>query len=74
MIGRLKIRQKKRIPEFTSVRDERVILVNSCIRKIDRIRMRRSAKSCAANPREVGRHAVSRFRRAVSMKIAVEDR
>ena len=38
-----------------SVRDERVkILVNSCIRKMDRIRMRRSRKSCAARPREGG--------------------
>ena len=48
------------------------ILVNSCIRKMDRIRMRRSRKSCAAKPRERGRHAVSKFRRAVNMKIAVE--
>ena len=36
--------------------------------------MRRSRKSYAARPREGGRHAVSKFRRAVSMKIAVEDR
>ena len=50
------------------------ILVNSCIRKIDRIRMRRSKKSCAVKLREGWRHAVSKFRRAVSMKIAVEDR
>ena len=68
-------RQRKRVPEFTSVRDERVkILINSCIRKMDRIRMRRSRKSCAARPREGGRHTVSKFRREVSMKIPVEDR
>ena len=68
-------RQRKRFPEFTSVREERVkILVNSFIRKMDRIGMRRSRKSCAARLRESGRHAVSKFRRAVSMKIAVEDR
>ncbi len=36
--------------------------------------MRRSRKSCAARPREGGRHAVSKFRRAVFMKIAIEDR
>ena len=55
------------------MRDERVkILVNSCIRKMDRIRMRRSRKSCAAKPREGWRYAVGKFRRAVSMKIAVE--
>ena len=50
--------------------DERVkILINSYIRKMDRIGMR-SRKSCAASPRDGGRHAVSKFRRAVSMKIA----
>ena len=38
------------------------ILVNSYIRKIDRIGMRR--KSCAARPQEGERHAVSKFRRA----------
>ena len=66
-------RKRKRFPEFTSVRGERVKrLVNSCIRKIDRIGIRRSRKSCAAKPREGGRHDVSKFRRAVNMKIAVE--
>ena len=61
----------KRVSEFTSVRDERVkILVNSCIRKMDRIGVRRNA----ARPREEDRHAVSKFRKAISMKIAVEDR
>ena len=74
MVGRWKNRQRKRVPEFTSVRDERMkILVNSCIRKMDRIGMR-SRKSCAVNPREGGRHPVSKFRRAVSMAIAVEKR
>ncbi len=50
------------------------MLVNSCISKVDRIGMRGSRKSCAARPRERGRHAVSKFKRAVAMKIAVEDR
>ena len=50
------------------------ILVNSCIRKMDRIEIRRSRKSCAARPQERARHVVSKFRRAVSMNIAVEDR
>ena len=36
--------------------------------------MRRSRKSCAARPGEEGKHAVSKFRRAVSMKIAVGKR
>ena len=35
--------------------------------------MRERGQSCAARPREEGRHAVSKIRRAVSMKIAVED-
>ena len=48
-------------------------LVNSCIRKLDRIGMRVSGESCAARPREGGRHAVSKFRRAVTMKIAIKD-
>ena len=50
------------------------ILVNSCIRKMDRIGMRRSRKPCAARPQEGGKHVVSKFRKAVSMKIAVEKR
>ena len=50
------------------------ILVYSCIREVDRIGVRGRRKSCAARPREKGRrHAVSKIRRAVSMKIAVED-
>ena len=50
------------------------ILVNYFNRKMDRIGMRRSRKSCAARPREGGRNAVRKFRRAVSMKIAIEKR
>ena len=42
------------------------ILVKSCIRKMDRIG--------AARPREGWRHADSKFRRTVSMKIGVEKR
>ena len=35
--------------------------------------MRRSKKSCAMKPREGSRHAISKFSRTVSMKIAVEE-
>ena len=60
--------------ESSSIRDERVkILVNSCIRKMDRIRIRKSRKFCVARPWDRWRHAISKFRRAVSMKIAVEE-
>ena len=62
-MGRWKNRQRKRVPEFISVRDERVkILVNSCIRKMDRIGMRRNRKPCAARLREGWKHEVSKFR------------
>ena len=49
------------------------ILVYSCIREVDRIGVRERRQSCAARPREEGRHAVSKIRRAVSMKITIED-
>ena len=49
------------------------ILVNSCIREVDRIGVRGKGKSCAARPWEQGRHAVSKIRRAVIMKIAVKE-
>ena len=71
----MKKQKKEESSRVSSVSDERVkILVNSCIRQMDRIRMRRSRKSCATRPQEGGRHAVSKFRRAISMKLAVEDR
>ena len=35
--------------------------------------MRERGKSCGARPREEGRRAVSKIRRIVSMKIAVEN-
>ena len=41
---------------------------------MDRIGMRRSKKPCAAIAWDGWRHAVSKFRRTVSMKIAVEKR
>ena len=48
-----KNRQRKRVPEFISVRVEIIkILVKSCNRYMDRIRMRRCRKSCVARPRE----------------------
>ena len=46
---------RKSAPEFTSERDERMrILVNSCIRNLDRIGMIVSRKSCAARLRVRG--------------------
>ena len=40
---------------------------------MDRVGVRGRSKSCAASPREQGRHAVSEIRRAVNMKIAVKE-
>ena len=63
-----------RVPEFISGRDKRLkILVISSIRKMDKIGIR-SIKSCAARQREECRHAVSKFKIVVSVKLAVEKR
>ena len=74
VIGRWKYRGRERVPEFTRERDERLRrLVNSCITEVDRIGVRGRGKSCAARPLKQGRYAVSKIRRAVSMKIAVKE-
>ena len=49
------------------------MLVNSCKRDLNRMRVSISRKASVAGPQE-GRHAVSKFRRAVGMKVAVKDR
>ena len=66
---------RKVVPESASEREKGItMLVDSCIRDLDSIGVRKGRKSCAARPREEWRHAVSKFRRAVSMKITIEDR
>ncbi len=50
------------------------MLVNSSIRALDSKGMGLSAKAVAARPQDRGRHAVSKFRRAVKVKITIEDR
>ncbi len=50
------------------------MLVDSCIRDLDRIGVSVIRKSSTAGPQEEGRFAVSKFRRAVCMKKAVKDR
>ena len=49
------------------------ILANSSIIWVDRIGIRVSRKSCVVRLWEGMRHAVSKFRKAVCMKITVED-
>ena len=41
--------------------------------EVDKIGVRGRGKSCAARPREQGRHTVSNNRRAVSMKTEVKE-
>ncbi len=50
------------------------MLVYSRIRNLDSEGVSLRGKSCAARPWEKWRHAVSNFRRAVSMKISTENR
>ncbi len=50
------------------------MLVNSSIRDFNSKGMSLSGKTGAARPREGGRHVVSKFRRAVRVKITIEDR
>ena len=41
-----------------------VVLVNSCVGELDRIRVRGKRKPCVARPQERKRHAVSRINRS----------
>ncbi len=50
------------------------MLITSSIRDLDSKGMSLSAKAGAAMPPEGGRHAISKFRRAVRVKITIEDR
>ncbi len=50
------------------------MLVNSSIRDLDSKGMSLSGKASVTRPREGGRHAVSKFRRAVRVKITIGDR
>ncbi len=50
------------------------MLVNLSIRDLDSKGMSLSAKAGAARPREGKRHAVSKFIRAVRVKITIGDR
>lgn len=55
--------------------DERMeMLVNSCIRGLGSTRINLSREFCAAEPREEGRQAVTKFRKVVSMIISMEGR
>ncbi len=65
---------RKKVPEFTSRKKKRLsILGNSCIRSLDRPRVRLSRLSSVDKPGKHGRHAVSKFRRTAFITIAIED-
>ncbi len=57
------------------MKNERMkMLVSTCVRDLDSKGMGLSRKSRVVSPRERERHAVSKFRRVVSMKILVKYR
>ncbi len=63
---------KERTKKCVNCKDEYGTLAMKCPKRKMILRERR--QSCAARPREEGRHAVTKIRRAVSMKIKVEER
>lgn len=72
--GRLKNIIWKRAPEFANERDERMkTLINSWIWRVDKVGIRLSSKSSAVRPQEGVRYAVKKVKRAVTVKIAIED-
>lgn len=50
------------------------MLVISCIKNLERIRMSKRGKSSEAGPKEGWRYAVGKFRKAVGMKISIKGR
>ena len=49
------------------------VLVNSCVRELDRIWVRGGRKSSTLRAQEKSRYIISNISRAASMKIAIED-
>ena len=49
------------------------MLVNSCIKEVERIRVRERRKTCAGGQWEEERLADSKIRGAVGMKMAIKD-
>ena len=49
------------------------ILVNSCIKEMNKIGMTKKKKSCASMLQKEERYAISKIKRTVGMKIMVED-
>lgn len=73
VVGTRIYRHSKAIPELMTCRvnDRKEILFKSCLKIFVRIGMNMSRKSCAAWPRNGRRHAVSKFGKAVILKIAI---
>lgn len=49
------------------------IFVIFCIKEVNKIRAKESRKSFAVRPREVERHEVGKIKRAISVKVTIED-
>ena len=54
-------------------KEGRKVLLNSCIRKLDRIGVRDIRKPCAVRLQEEGRLAVNKINRAFSVRMVIED-
>lgn len=48
------------------------ILVNFCIREVDKMGLKGNRKSCTARPFKDERHETNLIRRTINMKMAVE--
>lgn len=71
----MKYRQRNSAPQLKSERDERTqVLAELRIRILSRIGVSEIGKSIVALPQEKRNHQVNKFRRAVSMELAIKDR
>lgn len=50
------------------------LLVTSCMKDLDSIKLNQNRKPCAARPKEQWNYQCGKFRRAVGVKIAIEVR
>ena len=70
-----KYRQRETVPELTSCMHEGLgISVNSCIRELDRKGVRVCCQTGVTSTTQRRRDAIGKFRRAVTMVVAIEKR
>lgn len=69
------MRKEEDVPAFISVRNERTqVVVNSCKRGLGSRVVSLSQRTRATKLREKWKRKVDMFRRAVSMKVAIDDK